>query len=270
MSVMHRLSRALVRLYPRAWRERYGDELLGLLADRGADWRDAADLARGCAREWARSAAAPAPGSLLAAIVPGARSLAALIVGTAVLTWLATALGDALHAEVGAVPSIWVPITYGALAALSIRVVIALYEPRPAWSFARKLGTAEAAGWLGVIFGGVLVQQWAGSELLNGGPYNIGTFLMPLSQVMIVFLSTRHHAWLSIRQSNLFALRRILSESRERLDHLERLTRLGLASTSTLSRARADHVALVQHFGRVQDGLRASVPRHPIGLGGRV
>ncbi len=38
---------ALLRLYPRAWRERYGDELLALLEDRPASPLDLVDLARG-------------------------------------------------------------------------------------------------------------------------------------------------------------------------------------------------------------------------------
>lgn len=38
---------ALLRLYPRAWRERYGDELLALLEDRPPSPLDLIDLARG-------------------------------------------------------------------------------------------------------------------------------------------------------------------------------------------------------------------------------
>jgi len=44
---------SLLRLYPRAWRERYGDEMLALIeqpGDRG--WRLAIDLMRGCAGAW--------------------------------------------------------------------------------------------------------------------------------------------------------------------------------------------------------------------------
>ncbi|MGE3344696.1 MAG: hypothetical protein AB7L71_14795, partial [Vicinamibacterales bacterium] len=41
--------RLIVRLYPRAWRQRYGDELEALIEDTGPGWRVAADVARGAA-----------------------------------------------------------------------------------------------------------------------------------------------------------------------------------------------------------------------------
>lgn len=44
-------ARLLVRLYPRAWRERYGEELLELLED-SVRLRDVIDVIRGAAREW--------------------------------------------------------------------------------------------------------------------------------------------------------------------------------------------------------------------------
>jgi hypothetical protein len=39
--------RALVRLYPRAWRARYGDEMLAVLEQHGTGWRTRLDLLRG-------------------------------------------------------------------------------------------------------------------------------------------------------------------------------------------------------------------------------
>ena len=39
-----RLARALLRLYPRAWRERYGDEFLGLIDETGLTWRSAVNV----------------------------------------------------------------------------------------------------------------------------------------------------------------------------------------------------------------------------------
>ena len=34
-----RAARALLRLYPRTWRARYGDEFLALVSDTGLTWR---------------------------------------------------------------------------------------------------------------------------------------------------------------------------------------------------------------------------------------
>ena len=47
-----RISRALVRRYPRAWRERYGEEMLALIDDSGSTWKHTLDLAIGCADAW--------------------------------------------------------------------------------------------------------------------------------------------------------------------------------------------------------------------------
>lgn len=44
-------ARLLVRLYPRAWRKRYGEELVELLGDRVRP-RDVVDILRGAANEW--------------------------------------------------------------------------------------------------------------------------------------------------------------------------------------------------------------------------
>jgi hypothetical protein len=51
-----RLARALVRLYPRAWRARYEVEFVRLLEDTGGSWAVVADIARGAAVERLRSA----------------------------------------------------------------------------------------------------------------------------------------------------------------------------------------------------------------------
>ncbi len=53
-----RLARTLLRLYPRPWRERYGDEFLALVADTGLSWRAAADVVIAAGVERARTIAA--------------------------------------------------------------------------------------------------------------------------------------------------------------------------------------------------------------------
>jgi hypothetical protein len=39
-----RFARRLLRLYPRSWRDRYGDELLALIEDSGLTWRKSANI----------------------------------------------------------------------------------------------------------------------------------------------------------------------------------------------------------------------------------
>lgn len=79
------LARACLRLYPRAWRDRYGDELLEMLESRRADPRDAADLARGAAVEQMRELRAALMGGSAMSFGPAARhptawGIAALVV----------------------------------------------------------------------------------------------------------------------------------------------------------------------------------------------
>ena len=49
-----RLARALLRLYPRTWRARYGDEFLALIADTGLTWRSMLDVVLAASVERAR------------------------------------------------------------------------------------------------------------------------------------------------------------------------------------------------------------------------
>jgi hypothetical protein len=49
-----RIARALLRLYPRTWRARYGDEFLALIADTGLTWRAAIDVVGAASVERAR------------------------------------------------------------------------------------------------------------------------------------------------------------------------------------------------------------------------
>lgn len=53
-----RLVRTLLRLYPRPWRGRYGDEFLALVADTGLSWRAAADVVIAASVERVRTIAA--------------------------------------------------------------------------------------------------------------------------------------------------------------------------------------------------------------------
>ena len=81
------LHRFLVACYPRRWRERYADELLLVLADRGTGWRDLPNLASGALDAWLNRrlwpAAAPAGPIYLAAAASGPTSSAPAVVATA-------------------------------------------------------------------------------------------------------------------------------------------------------------------------------------------
>ena len=61
----------LVRRYPGWWRERYADEVLALLEDRPAGWRDRIDLAHGAIDAHLRGDGRRSPALVAAALVAG-------------------------------------------------------------------------------------------------------------------------------------------------------------------------------------------------------
>ena len=81
------LHRLVVGCYPRRWRERYADELLLVLADRGSGWRDLPDLAAGVLDAWMHRRlvhAANAPGA--SAVASGVNAMASASVVMAATT----------------------------------------------------------------------------------------------------------------------------------------------------------------------------------------
>jgi len=58
----------LLRLYPRAWRERYGDEFLAMLDGRRLTARESLDIVGSCVSEWSRR---PVVGPTVAAMGAG-------------------------------------------------------------------------------------------------------------------------------------------------------------------------------------------------------
>ena len=60
-----------VRRYPRWWQDRYAEELLALLEDRPAGWRDRVDLARGALDAHLRGSGGRSPAFVAAALVAG-------------------------------------------------------------------------------------------------------------------------------------------------------------------------------------------------------
>ena len=79
------LARAIIRVYPRPWRERYADELLALVETSPPACRDLVDLFRGCVSEWVCD--------------PSVREGLVLVAATTVVAMPAIVLGEWLHAE---------------------------------------------------------------------------------------------------------------------------------------------------------------------------
>lgn len=93
------LARRLTRLYPRAWRRRYEDELLALVEQMGLGPDRAFDLVLGAVREWVREV------TRLCNTRPGFRLLTAFVM-TAVITAFGLTVAFWLRANVVTPPAI--------------------------------------------------------------------------------------------------------------------------------------------------------------------
>lgn len=213
-----RRSRTLVRLYPAAWRARYGDEMLDLLAERPPTWRDSIDLIR-CAldahvhpRSPSRAPAVAAilagaawtvvalavlaepvppdwPGFLAWTLVPG---LIGVVAGLVASIGLALRLGDAPGA-LGRVATVALILTHGAWAVLlTIAILGSGYGVATA-------ATGTAAAIATIVLGLVLVQRDehpCGEALVVVG----GALLLPppLAWVVVAVAWTSLGVWLLV------------------------------------------------------------------------
>jgi hypothetical protein len=154
--VTPRVARWLVRLYPRDWRERYGEEFEALLEDGSDNFRTIANVLRSALGERVASAATLGvamhqyPDSVLSlskkpsAFVPMAMSLTALAV---LLGSIAASSGVVRDTDEGAIAHIWQLLMAGQLPILAYFVIRWLPRaPRQTlYVLALQIGVALAA-----------------------------------------------------------------------------------------------------------------------------
>jgi hypothetical protein len=161
--------KTLLRLYPRAWRDRYGDELLALLEDRPATPLDLLDLIRGALDARLHPQLAGASGEPNERSVPMTDRLPGLAaIGGGILVLLATALAAVQPVfDVGEggrdltmTMLLWSP----GMIAIDLALLVATVRRPPAtWSRADSLLAALALG-AGLLWftgwPGVLIAIW--------------------------------------------------------------------------------------------------------------
>ena len=148
-----RVACALLRLYPRAWRGRYGEELGALMDATPSSWLVYADLVRGAAREWLHELSGPhvfTPGWRLAW-----RTLSRLLTSTAIAVAIVF-VSRYLAARVAAVEvPVQVVVLMGALhLGLVVRVLMVLR--RSGWGLRATgrsvVSNSEFVAWVAVAF----------------------------------------------------------------------------------------------------------------------
>jgi hypothetical protein len=151
-----RRARCLLALYPRAWRARYGDEILALLADTGLGFGGSVDLLVGATREHLQIVVAWSFDKAVSRIAM------AVVIGS-VLTSVATVVAMLVALALGrSAPVPTELVREGFAAACLVRAQIAWFWSR---SLGWRISAAELAGWtvLAVVLSTwVQIGYWVG------------------------------------------------------------------------------------------------------------
>lgn len=162
--------RWILRLYPRAWRERYGDEVEALLASYSPTWRTHVDLLIGAAHEWV----APKHFRTTRTVIRLATMAVMFVpwVGGVVLTQAGEWLGRSMATPVeGTWPFVGALIESLALMrGASVVWIGAMLTQYPTRTWLRALGlrSHEFQLWAVALFGAAV---WTGMSDGPGGPW---------------------------------------------------------------------------------------------------
>lgn len=147
MTNAHRLTRAVLRLYPRAWRHRYEDEVLALLDQDPPGYRAVVDLTRGLFRERLAAAVRWRPGE-------------AVRLGTAGIVDMFALLGLGVCLALMAVPAAARSAALGLQAGgHSMTVLLAFALAAPLRS-ALALMARHGKNWRWTLIGGAELALW--------------------------------------------------------------------------------------------------------------
>ena len=252
-SLSSNLAAAIVERYPRAWRDRYADEMLALIEDLGAGWLDVIDLARGCSSEWRISISDPETHPVASHITLTAAPLVYASVLAVAFQAIAATMAPALERAVGS-PAAWIRI------GLTIAPVLVLGRLILVTRF--SLATTTPRSWLltwpetwlciAILFGGELGLVW------NGHPFSRSWNLictLPLCAQLLANTGDRGqrlHAYTAFVKARRELLRSTL---RFRMEQ----SRAAFANGSALRRAQAEVDRRTGELELARENLRESV-----------
>jgi hypothetical protein len=236
-----RLARAIVRRYPRAWRDRYESELLALVQEVPPRWRDLADLSRGCAVERARALYEPAAHPTLTLLLVGAGRY--LIVPALVFASF-VAIGGGLRVSLGTLSGAAADAAAWTLTAALVGSLIAylargLYTwsvGTPRWS----LGITGSIVWFGLVGVHAVVSIWADQAR---GSMPIQLFYFTAYATVLVLNRLRTCQRLIDVVNQLLGAREMIGKNgwaRLELARCESLAAQGVPMADGLVRARAE------------------------------
>jgi len=250
------LALLLLRLYPRAWRIRYEEEVRALLEDRAPTWCDVAGFVRGAGGEWIHSIVDPLEHPVVSGVVQG---FAGWLAANAVITLTAYPTGTWLQ-RVAAAPA------WAGLAELAVQVTIfRACASQPGWLDKIPIGVhgrtlspgpmsaAQVRRWWAVLWTCVVLGVWSNAAWLTSWG---NWWLAPL-----FLLTATRPAWnRKSAQQELWRVRRELGwATREHL-RLQQLAARNLATSSELEMSARDIARLNQALRVAAEALRTAQP----------
>lgn len=188
-----RMARRIVRAYPRAWRERYQDEMLALLESSDVHAAQVIDLARGCLRERAR----PSEVTRLIRGFPLLCAPAPLAILGAGTGWVS----GAWLSQWGAPPDPLAILVFVLRISVTARALGPTVAKWRGYSGSRwpatNLGVIETAAWCVVATSGFTMERWQGltsSDWHDGRYHGAPVWIMALGlycQFGVLVMSTK-------------------------------------------------------------------------------
>jgi hypothetical protein len=185
-----RLARRLVRAYPPAWRERYQDEIVGLIDETECSWRMAVDLAGGAVYEWAHAVVHPAgEGDALQKILEVRKAMRwfGAISFALVLTFGAPWIGSLINWPV--LPSgteWWALATFVGIAVWAFAIQISNHrarrQGRPGAGYGREVGWFELGVWSALA---IAVSLLMAASVDDNSPSQHSTFSLLYAWFML-------------------------------------------------------------------------------------
>jgi hypothetical protein len=263
-----RLACRILERYPRAWRERYGDEVRALLDDGRVSWTDVIDLCRGCLNEWKIALADPEHHPRIFQFLTGIEVLCGKLILLASFLVPSAALAVSLRRYVGPAPGWFVDV------GLMVYFVMLMMMSRSRISQSRNGSLSTPYGtlsgrqlwwWVPLAAGTTTAILWA-EGLPDFQSTQTTTTLSRLVMVMMIvmwFLSVTHRPRFMLDLASEMGSRRyLLHWAKLELERCESLDPRDPSRAPQLAAAQAEVARLEREL---QDIYAAIRERRPLG-----
>ncbi len=256
---LQRAARRVVGGYPKPWRERYDGEVLSLLDDSPARWRDVLDLGRGQVVERVRSMFEPGDRPTLATALvalAGSARAGAIVALPLMAGWI-------VRSSFGPAPrsvSLVTALLNLAVCIAVMRLVIRAYPSKPVMFalFKPILSRRARRRWTGLLLVTSFLVSWAMPSFIL---LAVSLALGPVGQIL---MPNRKQLVMALARHNLRSAQHDMTWAAMELQRCERLDANGLPAPIALEEARAE----VDQLTRQRDDALATL--HGLGYRARL